>query len=280
MKNKKNWDNKIKNLIKGIIVQSLSIIISALFCINANIFLGNLGHLKTLIKLADEARLNNEYSESITWYTKIANKDSNYAPYAHLAMAEIYSLELANKNYDKAYEEYKYAINDTQDIQIFNSAMNFIFNQISLKNSGSINLAIDFYNDENIDFVVNVMNRINEMDSKKFSSLPINFPIDKENVKYYLSPDTKFEIKQYQWEYVSTITDTSSTLAYTNDTYKVMLVDWTLEPIDDFSFGTVMIYKYYKYKKVEKGSYEIDSLVAIHNRFEVQKPIQLRELNF
>ena len=280
MKNNK-WLKNVFKYIGKTILFILSIVISALFCLNANIFWGNLGFLNTQIELADDARLNNEYNESITWYNKIVKNDSDYAPYAHLAMAEIYSLELANKNYDKALEEYKCAISGSDDVQILNSAMHFILQQITFQNDKTTDFAIDFLDNENINFVVDVMNRLNETDPKRFSSLPIDFPIEKNDIRYIFSPETKYEEKTYTWEYVSTITDYRSNLAYINDTEKVILVDsWEeiLEPLTSFAPRTV--YKYYRYNKVETENYEISPIIAIQRILDPQKPIPLKELYF
>lgn len=258
----------------------LSTTISVLLCLNANVLLGNLGFLKVQIKLADEARMNNSYSESIKWYNDIIKKDTAYTLYAHLALAEIYSTELENKNYDKAFEEYKLATGNGNNIQILNSAMTFILHQVDLQQKGITRVYIDFFSDENIDFVVEVMNKIYEIEPNRFSSLPINFPIERNTARDIFSAEKHFTFAQYQWEYVTTITSDRSNLAYTNDTEKILFVDSWEELTDEFSFSTIRIYKYYKYKKVETGSYEISSIKAIQRTLNPQKQIFLTQLNF
>lgn len=270
---------KIFDFLKSILSLSVSIIIATVFCTNTEVVLGNLGSLKVQIELADNARLNNEYSESIKWYNKVAKKDSNYAPYAHLAIAEIYSLELENKNYERALEEYKYAVYQSTDIQIFNSAICFVIQQIELTRENP-NFAIDFFNEQNIIFVVDIMNRMNAVDPNRFSSLPISFPVNAEDVKTIFSFETQYEVLQYKWEYVSTITSDQSNLSYTNDTEKVMLVDSWEELVDSTCFSTIRIYEYYRYKKVQYDSYKINSLDAVQRVLDTQKPIFLKQLHF
>lgn len=258
----------------------ISTIISALFCLNANIFFANLGILKVQIELADEARISNSYNESIKWYSEISKRDNDYAPYAHLALAEIYSIELANKNYDKAFEEYKFAITKSSDIKILNSAMIFILQQITLKENDPSSIAIDFTKDDNINFIVDVMNKINETEPNTFSTLPITFPVAKEDIVNIFFKVKRFNVIEYKWEYTSTITSYQSNLAYTNDSEKVLLADWWEESTDDLSFSLVKIYKYYKYKKVEAGSYEISSTEAIRKVLKPQEQVFLKQLSF
>lgn len=258
----------------------ISTIISALFCLNVNIFFANLGILKVQIELADEARISNSYNESIKWYSEISKRDNDYAPYAHLALAEIYSIELANKNYDKAFEEYKFAITKSSDIKILNSAMIFILQQITLKENDPSSIAIDFTKDDNINFIVDVMNKINETEPNTFSTLPITFPVAKEDIVNIFFKVKRFNVIEYKWEYTSTITSYQSNLAYTNDSEKVLLADWWEESTDDLSFSLVKIYKYYKYKKVEAGSYEISSTEAIRKVLKPQEQVFLKQLSF
>lgn len=270
---------KIFDFLKSILSLSVSIIIATVFCTNTEVVLGNLGSLKGQIELADNARLNNEYSESIKWYNKVAKKDSNYAPYAHLAIAEIYSLELENKNYERALEEYRYAVYQSTDIQILNSAICFVIQQIELTRENP-SFAVDLLNEQNINFIVDIMNKMNEVEPNRFSSLPISFPVNAEDVKTIFSSETQYEILQYKWEYVSTITSDQSNLSYTNDAEKVMLVDSWEEWADSTCFSTIRIYKYYRYKKVQYNSYEINSLTAIQRLLDTQKPIFLKQLHF
>lgn len=269
-----------KNFVKHLLSLIISTIISALFCLNADVFFGNLGHLETQIQLADEARLTNEYSESIKWYSDIAEKDTVYAPYAHLALAEIYSLELRNKHYDEALEEYRYAIEGNENSEILNSAMNFILQQITLSKNAPGSLYVDVLSDSNIDFVIAVMNGLNECDPTIFESLSIEFPVDKNDVQEILSSEKTYTIAHYKWEYVSTITSCDNGLAYTDESNKVVLVESWTETTDPYSFTLVSIYKYYRYQKIQTGSYTIGSIELIQQRLDKQAPVLLQELYF
>lgn len=267
--------------LKEIIVTAISIIISVLFCLNAEMALGNLGIESYQIKLADNARMDNEYNESINWYEKIAKRNDEFSPFAHLALGEIYSLEITNKEYQRAFEEFEQALNESDSPLIMNSCLHFIIQQIENKTSyESIQVAdknIDILDEDHIDFVVNVFNKANEIEPEFFSSLEIDFPVDSNTIIEMFEHKNSIKKTITNWKYVSTITDHDSGLAFEDNNEKVVFVDSWKELVDEFSFTTVTYYKYYRYK-LNKQSMLLPATDAIESILMPQERVYLGEI--
>ncbi len=277
---KHNVKKGILKSIGFIMEQVIAILISVLFCLNANIIFGNLGHTNTQIKLADDARMKNDYSESLIWYEKIAKKNNEYSPYAYLAIAEIYSTELENKEYSKALEAFQNACKNCNDISIYNSCMHFILQQIHLSNNGEKN--IDILNSDNVNFVVNTMNKINELSPQSFLIMDIVFPLDSSDVLKFFTEKDKIKLNYRQYMYDSTRIDTKAGLQYVNENEKLVFVEqWQerINPSNPADASVVTYYKYFHYttKTVNK---ELSPIDAVYSILTEQNRIYLSQLNF
>ena len=209
-----------------------------------------MGFEKQLIKLADEARIQNNYSESLNWYKKIAKKDNEYSPYAYLAIGEILSNEIDYKSYDVAYDAFKKAVDLSDNIDILNSTLNFVLQQIKLIQSEPEGNAINMLSNDNVDFVTNLLNKINSISPKQFEFIDVVFPLTAESTQDFFNQDGKIKQYYYKWEYISTLTSYNGNEAFVGDEEKLVLVDQWQELVSTSSFSTVTVYKYYRYKKV------------------------------
>ncbi|CCY68355.1 unknown [Clostridium sp. CAG:678] len=283
MERKEKRRKKVLKFLKEIATTSLSIIISVLFCLNSNIVLGNLGIESYQIKLADEARISNEYNESIIWYEKITKKNDEFSPFAHLALGEIYSLEITNKEYERAFEEFEQAFNQSNDPLIMNSCLHFIIQQIEQKTNfeyiQASNKNIDILDENHIDFVVNVFNKANEINPGLFSNLEIDFPVDRNAIFEIFEHKNLIKKTTTNWEYVSTITSHDGGLAYVENNEKIVLVDSWSELVDELSFTTIIYYKYYRYKLNEQ-SMLLPATEAIESILNPQERIYLGQLGY
>lgn len=278
---KKETKKRILNSIGTILLNFVSIALSFLLCSNAYIALGNLGFEKSQIKLADEARINNEYNDSVKWYNKVASHDDQYSPYAHLAIAEIYSLEIANKEYEIAFQEYQKALNRSNDYLVLNSCMHFIIQQVKMEMSAEEPQSknINILDDNHISFVVEVVNKINETDQSKFSNLDIHFPLDKNDVKDIFLNNQLITKTTHELQYVETIVSKESGLYYSGNDEKLVYVDSWAEPISSTSSCYNVFYKYYKYKAVETKT-KISAICAFEEILYPQDRIYLSQLAF
>lgn len=252
---------RILSFVKKVLEWTTSIILSVLFCTNSQIVFGNMGFVGPLVALADTSRSDNEYAESLKWYKKLADKNNEYSPYAFVAIGEIRSRELENKDFDKAFEAFAKAVSLSEDIKVLNSALRFVIEQIDLYNEelqeyGNSKTAIDMLSDEltfdegryNIDFVVDLFNKIYKVNSKQFVLLNVEFPVNRKSLKSFLAKDT-ISISYEKWEYVSTRYSYNGSESFTNDEEKLLLVDSWQELIEPDSFSTTTVYKYYRYSK-------------------------------
>lgn len=283
MERKEKRRKKVLKFLKEIATTSLSIIISVLFCLNSNIVLGNLGIESYQIKLADESRISNEYNESIIWYEKITKKNNEISPYAHLALGEIYSLEITNKEYALAFEEFEQAFSQSNDLLIMNSCLHFIIQQIEIKtnieNIQASNKNIDILDEDHIDFVVDVFNKTNEINPDFFSDLEIDFPVDSNAIIEIFECQNFIKKATNNWEYVSTITSHDSGLAYESNDEKIVYVDSWKELVDEASFTTITYYKYYRYKLNEQ-SIILPATEAVESILNPQERIYLGQLGY
>lgn len=278
---KKETIKRILNLIKTILTNFISIAISFLLCLNAGVALGNLGFEKAQIKLADEARINNEYEVSVKWYNKVASHDDQYSAYAHLAIAEIYSLEIANKEYEIAFQEYQKALNKSNDYLVLNSCMHFIIQQVKIEMSAEEPQSknINILDGDHISFVVEVVNKMNETEPDKFSNLDISFPLNESDVKNIFLNNQMITRTTREFQYVETVVSKESGLAYSGDDRKLVYIDSWAEPISSTSSSYNVFYKYYKYKAVATKT-KMSAISAFDEILEPQDRIYLSQLAF
>ena len=268
---------KWKRFILSVLEHVFAIVLSVIFCLNAEMALANLGIENYQTKLADDARIKNEYSESLKWYAMIAEKDNHLSPYAHLAMAEIYANELPNKNYELALENYKKAIEDCENVNIYKSAMNFIVNQTMLFRDEGVRSAIDVLSVENADFVINVVNKLYEIEPHTYSVFEKLIPATNKNIELFFDPQYTISVNTISWKYVSTLTSDKSNLAFSNDEEQLILIDSWIEDISIDSAPKVTVYKYFRYK-VEKETLSVNIFGEIKDMFSYYEPIYLSEV--
>ena len=268
---------KGKKFVISVLEHVFAIVLSVVFCLNAEMALANLGFENYQTKLADDARVKNEYVDSLNWYEKIAKKDNHLSPYAQLAMAEIYANELPNKNYILALGNYREAIVDCKDIRILKSAMNFIINQISLLRENGYSSAINVLSVENVDFVIDVVNKIYEFDPYSFFFFSKFIPATRDNIELFFDTQYNTSVDKTSWEYVSTLTSDKSNLAFANDEEQLILVDSWLEDISIDSASKVTVYKYFRYK-TRKESLSVNMFGEIKAMLPYCEPIYLCEV--
>lgn len=278
---KKETIKRILNLIKNILTNFISIAISFLLCLNAGVALGNLGFEKAQIKLADEARINNEYEASVKWYNKVASHDDQYSAYAHLAIAEIYSLEIANKEYEIAFQEYQKALNKSNDYLVLNSCMHFIIQQVKIEMSAEEPQSknINILDGDHISFVVEVVNKMNETEPDKFSNLDISFPLDKNDVENIFLNNQMIEKTINKWEFDSTLVSEHAGLEYVNKKEKLIAVDSWQELVSKHCASVNTYYRYDRYK-LKQETVNISGIKAFEDALEPQDRIYLRQLAF
>lgn len=270
---KKRIKKKIKITKKEIILSIIipiiiSIFTSIVFCPNYPEFLAHLKIEKSQVKYADQCRMNYDITNALDYYERIGNNSSKYSPYANLACAQIHNEQ---GQYEKAFEFYKKAI-VSDDIRVLSSCMQFVINQINADANKKEN-AVNLLNEDNIDFVVDLINKINEISPEVFIDFNVKFPIDESFVNNYLNPDSKITINKSYWKYDYTLVDTSGSLAYVKDNERLDFVATWDELLNSKSFDTVTKYKYYHYV-LETENKEISTLSAIQNSIIEYKTIE------
>lgn len=259
---------------------TLSIAMSVFFCFNYLLAPAQLGMEWAQIDLADKYRINCEFHDSIDWYDHVINQKDEYAPYACIAIGEIYSKELDIKRYDEAFKYYSQAASST-NLDILFSCLDFIITQTEMRNSGEFakeNPPLDLTDDEHIEFVKEVFNNFDVAYDGLFFS-DINFPISDDDVKDLLHADCKVTVKTSNWEYVSTITSSDATLGHIDDNEKIILIDTYQELVSPNSASLITIYKYYKYKLVPESEVTYTSTEYIRNIIGYPKMILLNDVD-
>lgn len=163
------------------------------------------------------------------------------------------------------------------DIRVLSSCLNFAINQID-DNSNKKENTINLFDDENIEFLIELLNKINEISPETFYGFEMDFPVDDVFVKKYFSPDSKITIKYSYWKYDYTLVSTDGSLAYVNKNERQDYVTSWSEPLCSTSCDIVVKYKYYHYclatetKDVSTLKAMLDS-VSNYNTIE-DKPIK------
>lgn len=220
----------------------IPIILSIILCTNGLEVFAHLNIERFQVEYADDCRVNYDITNALIYYEKIGKKNSKYAPYANLACAQIHNEQ---QNYEKAIEFYKKAM-VSNDIRVLSSCLNFGINQIN-DNSNKKENTINLFDDENIDFLIELLNKINEISPDTFYGFEIDFPVDDVFIKKYFSPDSKITIKNSYWKYDYTLVSTDGSLAYVNENERQEYVTSWSEPLCSTSFDIVVKYKYYHY---------------------------------
>lgn len=252
--------DKTKLTIKGILFileQIIAITLSVVICVNATTALGYLNIGNNRLKLADQLRQDNNYSESVNWYKKIANSKrksfQKYKPYANLALAEIYSEELDNIDYTEAYDWYSKAIDsmNNKDIRVYKSFLRFAANQIELYQP-SDEERINIYDTEFVQFIVDSINGLFETTPEVFSGYDLEFPINDYRTRELFDIETTISKTLTEWKYVSTIVSKDPGLSEVKENKKILYVDSWQERADNYSASVNTYYKYYRYKSYSK----------------------------
>lgn len=270
-----------KDVLLSIIIPTIiSFLVSSLFCVDFNAVFAHLGFEKRQIIYADQCNKNYDDTNALKYYEIIGEGDSQYAPYANLACARIHD-DLCH--YNRALGFYKKAI-VSDDLRVLAECMNFVIDQIN-KSSNNVENAINFFEDSNIKIVVELMNKINELDSDVFCNYNINFPIDETFVNENFNPDSQVIQTITYWKYDYTKIDTSSSLAYAKENEKLEYISSWNELIDPNGFSTINKYKYYHYV-LKKETNKLPFLTEIKNSVSkydsiYEKPISvaLKEFN-
>lgn len=268
-----------KLTIELVITNVISIVLSVFFCFNSALPLAGIGISKYQIQIAYESRLTGDFSESVKWYKKLANKGNKYSPYAYLSIAEIYSSEVGVKRYEEAFQNYRNAEANSDDIIILNLCMNFIVQQIDLFNSGQDEDCINLLDDEHVDFIVDVMNKISEVSPSTFSCLNIEFPLNKNDVVMIFDVNQTLNKTVESWEYISTKITEKPGLQFVGDDKKRVLVRQWAEPSGCLDGTMIVWYKYYDYEKVIE-TLVMPSLDAISSVFEYEEKLFLGQSDF
>ncbi|MBQ9531439.1 MAG: hypothetical protein IJR70_05155 [Eubacterium sp.] len=237
------------------IEQVISIAIAVVLCVNASTYLGyfNIGNAR--IKLADEARISNNYTESIEWYNKIVNSHrpsfQKYKPYANLALAEIYGFELENKNYERALDNYVKVTQydeSKQDVRIYYSVLRFVVEQIQLSKSKAYFEQFDVNSESFVDLTTDALNQISNLSPDSLLDYDVEFPLSKEKTKQLLASETKIKKTIREWKFVDTETTTDISLGGYKGNEKLELVDTWQEPMNSYSVSMVTYYKFNRYR--------------------------------
>lgn len=249
-----------KEILLSIIIPIIiSFITSAIFSPNYLGLFAHFGIEKFQVEYADQCRTNYDITNALEYYGRIGDNDSKYAPYANLACAQIHNEQ---QQYVKAFEFYQKAI-VSNDIRVLSSCLSFAISQINdttNKKEGAVNL----FDTENIQFVAELMNKINEISPETFKDYKIDFPIDKTFVNEYFNPDSTITFNRTYWKYDYTLVDNDGNLAYAKDNERLDFVTSWDELTNSATFDTVTKYKYYHYI-LETENKEVLILSAIQN---------------
>lgn len=238
----------------------IPIILTIVLCTNGLEVFAHLGFEKSQVKYADQCRTNYDITNALEYYGRIGGDHiSKYAPYANLACAQIHNEQ---GQYEKAFEFYKEAI-VSDDIRVLSSCMQFVISQINADANKKEN-AINLLDESNVDFVSDLINKINEISPEVFMDFNVKFPIDESFVNNYLNPDSKITINKSYWKYDYTLVDTSGSLAYVKDNERLDYVTTWDENTNSATFDTVTKYKYYHYI-LETENKEVSTLEVIQN---------------
>lgn len=231
------------------ILSIISIIVTLILVENYSIVFARFGMEKMQFKVADEARINCDFSTALEYYDMIIKENDTNAPYAALAELEIYT------QYYNSIADVDEVINDfiiasrSDDVLVLKSCFYFLITQFDL------NMSDDKYRSkllsaENIEYIVRLFNKIYSLDEDLFKDTGINFPVDKADINAILSKNAKKTMDEWHWEYVSTIVSEKSYLSTETENEKVMLVSVEDHPVCIASFDSIKVYKYWRYKKV------------------------------
>lgn len=239
--------------ITSLIVTIVSLVSSFILYTNYDELLAQLGVENKIIQLADSSRLSNDYSKAIKNYEKILTKGGNLSPYANLALAEIYSTELENKDYDIAIKYYKKAMSESADIRILESALNLLLRELVSNDKNTVgSQSLDFEN--NLSFFTTCINKYQKIYPDKFDIYNLDFPITENTFDevFIHNKELEYTIVTYKWVYDYTKISENSGLAYIADDDKLVYITSFSEavcPSVPSSFATVTRYKYYHYNK-------------------------------
>lgn len=251
-------DKKSKRILDWIFF-IVPIIISIILCTNGLEVFAHLGIEKFQVEYADRCRTNYDITNALEYYGRIGEHDSKYAPYANLACAQMHNEQ---QQYEQAFVFYKKAI-VSDDIRVLSSCMEFVISQINADANKKEN-AINLLDESNVNFVIDLINKINEILPEVFMDFNVKFPIDESFVNNYLNPDSKITVNKSCWKYDYTLVDTDGSLAYVKDNERLDFVATWDELLNSKSFDTVTKYKYYHYV-LEAENKEISILSSIQD---------------
>ena len=162
--------------------------------------LAGIGIQSAKIQVINESRKNGNYEKSIKLCKQIT-KDK--AAYAYAALGEMYAFEVNYPSYKTAYENFKSAIENCSDFNIYNSCALFIVQQANQIKKGKEELNI--FDSEHIDFVTNVLNGLVLTNSSIFDLLTTKYPFTKKDAQELFFGDG-IKIVETDWKYISTLT--------------------------------------------------------------------------
>ena len=248
MKNNKKAINFPEVLLSVFLSVVVGIIITSIINYEFPELLAGIGIQSAKIQVINESRKNGNFEKSIK-LCKQMTKNKEKAPYAYVAMGEMYAFEMENHSYKTAYDCFNKAIINCSDFNIFNSCMLFIIQQSKLvkDNRNDINI---FYS-ENIGFVTDVLNGLVLTNSSISDILTTKYPFSKKDAQELFFGDGLI-IVETNWKYVSTLTTDNPDLSFINKKEKLVFIDSWQELISPYCATTKTYYKYYRYKGIPK----------------------------
>lgn len=259
--------------ITSLIVAIVSLVSSFILYTNYDELLAQLGVENKVIQLADSGRLSNDYKSAIKNYERISKMETDLSPYAELALAEIYSTELDNKDYVMAIKYYEKAMSKSSDIRIYESALNLFLKELLNKDNDIYKSQIfDFEN--SLSFFTNCINKYQRINPNRFIIYGLNFPISENKFEEIFIKNKELKYNIIAWTYDYEIVSQESNLSYFSDNDKLVYITSFSEPAypsTSSSFAIVTKYKYYHYTKkiYEKTELSLDvlrTIVPISNR--------------
>lgn len=234
----------------GRLFSLISFILTIFIFNNYCVILANLGDEKMQIHVADEARKNCDYSTAQTFYGKISDSDSVYAPYAALSRLEIYDGIYSNAIDLNDFTKCFLKAAKSNDIRVLKSCLYFLANRIDWFTNEDIPADISIFSDNNIGIVKEMLNSINEEDESLLENIGLEFPLDDDDIRYIFIEKGLIDLTYFHWEYESTINTEESGLSKIDDNEKILLAEICPQLVNKLGTEMITIYKYYKYKKV------------------------------
>lgn len=263
------------------IISVISIVLTLVLFNNYDMLFANLGNEKMQISIADNARINCDYSTALSYYEKIMKQEDEYSSYAALARLEIYdAMSDSEKHYNEIIECFSIAIK-SNDISVLKSCLTFVIEQSEIFFSSN-NKMSELFKDENIALVKDLLNHINEIDKSVLDGLGLEFPVSENNVRWLFVEQGKVNFYYYHWEYVSTIVSEDPSLAILGENERIEYVGTWQEPESENVYSAAMItyYKYYQYTKIIDEEKEEIAFDVLKNNDYDTAPIYLSQLNF